>query len=129
VRWSATITFRNGTMRELPETPAKRPTITIGSGTVDFLEVAVVPDLMDWDKVKLVNVALKYVDADNAVNERIEMRFKSGDAEKTWKVPIKDAAKTGYEATITYFMVDGGRRVTDGPKPMSDLSLFLEVPA
>ena len=129
VRWSATITFRNGTMRELPEKPAKRPTITIGSGTVDFLEVAVVPDLMDWDKVKLVNVALKYVDADNDVNERIEMRFKSGDAEKTWKVPIKDAAKTGYEATITYFMVDGGRRVTDGPKPMSDLSLFLEVPA
>lgn len=129
VRWSATITFRNGTMRELPEKPAKRPTITIGSGTVDFLEVAVVPDLMDWDKVKLVNVALKYVDADNGVNERVEMRFKSGDAEKTWKVPIKDAAKTGYEATITYFMVDGGRRVTDGPKPMTDLSLFLEVPA
>lgn len=129
VRWSATIAFRNGTMKEMPEVPAKRPTITIGSGTVDFLEVAVVPDLMDWDKAKLVNVALKYADAANGVNERIEMRFKSGDAEKNWKVPLKDATRTGYEATITYFLVDGGRKVTVGPTPMTDLSIFLEVPA
>lgn len=129
VRWSATITFRDGTSKDVTETVAKRPTITIGSGTVEFLEVSVVPDLLDWDKVKLVNVALKYVDAAHEVNERKELRFKSGDSEKTWKVPLKDAAKTDYEATITYFMVDGGRKVTVGPTKMTDLSIFLEVPA
>ncbi len=129
VTYNATIMFQNGTMKELPETPAKRSTITIGSGTVDFLEVSVVPDLLDWDAVKLVNVALKYEDSANGVNERIALRFKSGDEEKAWKVALKDQAKIEYEATITYFLVDGGRKVVVGPTKQSELSVFLEVPA
>jgi hypothetical protein len=129
VSYTATIMFKNGTMKEMPETVAKRSTITVGSGTVDFLEISVVPDLLDWDKVKLVNVALKYEDSANSVKERSELRFKSGDAEKTWKVALKDESKTEYEATITYFLIDGGRKVVVGPTRQSDLSLFLEVPA
>ncbi len=41
----------------------------------------------------------------------------------------EENTKTDYEATITYFMVDGGRKVTVGPTKMTDLSIFLEVPA
>lgn len=129
VTYTATIMFANGTMKEMPETVAKRSTITVGSGTVDFLEISVVPDLLDWDKVKLVNVALKYEDTANSVKERSELRFKSGDSEKMWKVALKDESKTEYEATITYFLIDGGRKVVVGPTKQSDLSIFLEVPA
>lgn len=128
VRYTATVLFMDGKMKELPETVAKRSTITLGSGTVEFLQISVVPDLMDWDKAKLVNVALSYQDTANSVNSRTELRFKAGDAEKSWKVALKDAAKTEYEATTTYFLQDGSKKVV-GPTRQSDLSLFLEVPA
>ncbi|MGM9424960.1 hypothetical protein [Hydrogenophaga sp. MI9] len=128
VRYTATVLFKDGKMKELPETVAKRSTITLGSGTVEFLTVSVVPDLMDWDKAKLVNVALGYEDAANGVTSRTELRFKAGDTEKSWKVALKDAAKTEYEATTTYFLKDGSKKVV-GPTRQSDLSLFLEVPA
>lgn len=128
VRYTATVLFMDGKMKELPETVAKRSTITLGSGTVEFLQISVVPDLMDWDKAKLVNVALSYQDTANSVNSRTELRFKAGDAEKSWKVALKDAAKTEYEATTTYFLKDGSKKVV-GPTRQSDLSLFLEVPA
>ena len=128
VRYTATVLFMDGKMKELPETVAKRSTITLGSGTVEFLQISVVPDLMDWDKAKLVNVALSYEDTANGVTSRTELRFKAGDTEKSWKVALKDAAKTEYEATTTYFLKDGSKKVV-GPTRQSDLSLFLEVPA
>ncbi|MFP8781301.1 hypothetical protein [Hydrogenophaga sp. RWCD_12] len=128
VRYTATVLFKDGKMKELPETVAKRSTITLGSGTVEFLQISVVPDLMDWDKAKLVNVALSYEDTANGVTSRTELRFKAGDTEKAWKVALKDAAKTEYEATTTYFLKDGSKKVV-GPTRQSDLSLFLEVPA
>jgi hypothetical protein len=128
VRYTATVLFKDGKMKELPETVARRSTITLGSGTVEFLTVSVVPDLMDWDRAKLVNVALSYQDTANGVNSRTELRFKSGDAEKSWKVALKDASRTEYETTVTYFLQDGSKKVV-GPTRQSDLSVFLEIPA
>jgi len=100
----------------------------VGSGTVDFLDIAVVPDLVDWTKVKLVNVALAYEDAANGVADRTELRLKQGDAEKKWRVAQKDLTKTSYTSTITYFGTDGSRKVV-GPTSETALSIFLELPA
>ena len=62
------------------------------------------------------------------MSSRTELRFKAGDSEKSWKVALKDATKTEYQATVTYFLKDGSKKVV-GPNHQSDLSLFLEVPA
>ena len=128
VTYAGIINLADGTMREIPETVAKRSIVQVGSGTVDFLDIAVVPDLVDWTKVKLVNVALAYEDAANGVAERTELRLKQGDAEKKWRVAQKDATKTSYMSTITYFRTDGSRKVV-GPTAETALSIFLEVPA
>jgi hypothetical protein len=127
VTYSGSVNHKNGTTRDIPETVAKRNVISVPPPTAQFLEISVVPDLLDWSKVKLVNAALAYEDAPNSVRERIEMRFKSGDSEKKWRLPLKDVSKNSYSATTTYFMTDGTRKVV-GPVTGTDLALFLEAP-
>lgn len=129
VTYSGSTTFADGTTRPIKEEKTKRSVIQVGSATVDFLDIAIVPDLLDWSKVKLVNVALAYEDKDHEVNERVELRFKSGDAEKKWRVPLKDANRTGYGWVVTYFLADGTRKTVEGPADEKALSLFLELPA
>ncbi len=99
-----------------------------GKAVTDFLEVSVVPDLLDWSGLKLVNVSLSYRDEANNINEKADFRFKNGDSEQKWKVPLSDATKTSYIWSATYFMTDGSRRNVL-PTTDSSLSLFLEVPA
>lgn len=126
--YSGAITFKNGTTTEIPETVAKRSIIQVGSRVADFLEVAIVPDLINWSLVKLVNVSLSYADVPNGVNERMDVRFKSGEPEKRWKVALKDASKTSYAWTSTFFLQDGSRKIV-GPNNEVNLSIFPELPS
>jgi hypothetical protein len=122
------ISRTDGTSTVIPETEAKSSIITVGDVVEHFLELKVAPDLIDWSKVKLVNVALNYVDEPNKVDERFEAKFKSTDtAEKTWKVAQKDKSVTGYTSTISYFLIDGTRKVV-GPTPETGLTVFPELP-
>ncbi|CUS37826.1 conserved hypothetical protein [Candidatus Nitrospira nitrosa] len=126
--YSGAITFKNGTTTDIPETVAKRSIVQVGNRVADFLEVAVVPDLINWSLVKLVNVSLSYADVPNGVNERMDVRFKSGEPEKRWKVALKDASKTSYAWTSTFFLQDGSRKVV-GPNNEVNLSIFPELPS
>lgn len=128
VTYSGAINFKDGTMEDIQETVAKRPIVLAGKAVTDFLEVSVVPDLLDWSGLKLVNVSLSYRDEANNINEKADFRFKNGDSEQKWKVPLSDATKTSYIWSATYFMTDGSRRNVL-PTTDSSLSLFLEVPA
>jgi hypothetical protein len=126
--YSGAVTFKTGATRDVPETVARRAVVQVGNSVAKFLEITAVPDLIDWALVKLVNLSLAYEDAANGVNERTDLRFKKDDREKTWKVALKDASKTGYVWTATYFLVDGSRKVM-GPTNEQNLSVFLELPA
>lgn len=126
--YSGAITFKNGTTTEISETIAKRSIIQVGSRVAGFLEVAIVPDLINWSLVKLVNVSLSYQDAPNGVSERTDLRFKTGEPEKKWKVALKDASKTSYAWTSTFFLQDGSRKV-DGPNNEVSLSIFPKLPS
>lgn len=128
VTYSGTVNLADGTVRDVPETIAERSVIQAGIVTADFLEVSIVPDLVDWNLVKMVNASLSYKDSANSVNERADFLFRSGDSSKVWKIPLKDASKTDYESTVTYFLNDGTRKVT-GPEPGTSLTVFLELPA
>ena len=93
-----------------------------------FLEVDVVPDLLDWTQLKLVNVALAYDDDEGEIHEKEDLVFRPGDTTKTWKIPIADEAKTGYTSLVTYFLVAGSERRTVGPTDETTMSVFLELP-
>lgn len=121
VTYAVTTVYADGTSKDEPEQTATRSTIIVGK-KLDALEVAVVPDLLNWDELKMVSVALSHG------SKRIDLRFKPGDEEKNWKLPIANGEDPQYDAKITYFLLDNSRKVVT-LDDATDLTLFLEVPA
>jgi hypothetical protein len=126
ISYEGQISRVDGTTTPIPKQDAKGSIIVVGDVVQDFLEIAVAPDLIDWDVVKLVNVVLHYVDPANQVDERFEARFKPGDSEKSWKVPQKDKTVSQYQSTVTFFLKDGTRQ-TVGPVNENGLTVFPEL--
>ncbi len=124
--YSGSISFANGTSRDIPATTATHDVIKIEAVSGGYLEITVAPDLIDWTKVKLVNVSLSY--DGGAAPARTDIRLKQGDAEKTWKVPMSDAASISYTETITYYLLDGTRQ-SSGPTTQTALSILPELSA
>ncbi|KQT94746.1 hypothetical protein ASG49_07970 [Marmoricola sp. Leaf446] len=126
--YTATITKSDGSSKSVEESDVRGTLITVGELVEAFLEVDVVPDLVDWTQVKLVNVSLRYDDNAGDVHEAEELLFRPGDPTKSWRVPIADETVTGYTSRTTYFLTAGGRREV-GPTEETALSLFLELPS
>jgi hypothetical protein len=128
VTYSGTIQYTDGTTRDIPLQRAERSTIQLGDIIADRLVVSVVPDLIDFTKVRLVNVSLRYVDEAHGIDERQDLLFKQGDAAKTWTVDLQDRAKRDYKWSTRFFMADGSRKdVVD--QDGAGETVILEVPA
>jgi len=110
VKYSGIITYRNGTTQDIPETVATRSTIQLGDMVADRLEVTVLPVMLDFTEVKLVTVALRYIDAPNNIDERKSMTFKMGDSEQLWTVDLKDKAARDFTWSAVFYMVDGTQK-------------------
>ncbi|CAE6729131.1 hypothetical protein [Candidatus Nitrotoga fabula] len=127
VKYSGTIQYMDGTTQDIPETVAKRSTIQLGDMVADRLEIMVVPDLVDFTKVKLVNVSLHYIDSANQVDERKDLIFKAGEQAKNWVVDLKNKNAREYKWSARFFMADGTRReITE--QPGQGETIILEVP-
>lgn len=127
VKYSGTIQYMDGTTQDIPETVAKRSTIQLGDMVADRLEIMVVPDLVDFTKVKLVNVSLHYIDSANQVEERKDMIFKAGEQAKNWVVDLKNKNAREYKWSARFFMADGTRREI-AEQPGQGETVILEVP-
>jgi hypothetical protein len=128
VRYSGTIQYMDGTTRDIPDTVATRSTIQLGDVVADRLEIMVVPDLIDFAAVKLVNVSLRYTDDANDVDERKDLIFKAGEQAKNWTVDLKNKSARDYKWSARFFMADGSRKeVTD--QPGEGETVILELPA
>jgi hypothetical protein len=126
VTYSATIAYKDGTSEEIPPTTATSDTIILPPPTEAFLEVLMVPDLVDWTKVRLVRVALSYSDPEHGVAFAKDAIFSpSKSAAETWRVPLKDKDRDQYTYKITYFMADGVQK-TVGPTQTDDRTLILD---
>src|SRR5205085_1153040 len=104
-------------------------TLTVGELFADYLTVNLVPDLIDWNIVKLVKVALHYSDLPNQLDAGEDFIFtKDKKASAAWKLPIKDKTKKSYIYNATFYLMDGSHRsVAD--TTISDDTIVLELPA
>jgi hypothetical protein len=116
----------NGTTDDKDHPDVKGGRFDVGDKFEAILEVHIVPDLLDWTQLKMVNVSLRYDEAHPPVDD--DFLFRSTDTEaKVWTVPVAHADSSKYKMTQTYFMTDGSRR-TVGPVEQADESVFLEIP-
>lgn len=104
--YSANIRFMDGSVQEIPETVAERGTIMLGD-VVFTQAVDVLPDLIDFNAVKLVKVTLRYRDELNGIDESSDLVFKKDVAKLIFSFPYKDKTKTSYEWSASYYMADG----------------------
>ncbi|MET9023691.1 hypothetical protein ABZV93_27330 [Actinopolymorpha sp. NPDC004070] len=125
--YQATIGHRDGTSEDVDVADAKGTRFEVGRKFADKLDVQLVPDLLDWTKLKLVNVSLRY---DGSTPPKTDdFLFRSSDtAAKAWTVFLAQGAPASYSYTATYFLLDGTRKI-DKKDDVTDESLFLEIPA
>ncbi|ACQ78616.1 hypothetical protein Bcav_0352 [Beutenbergia cavernae DSM 12333] len=129
VTYSGFISRKDGTTEPFGPTTTTDSIIAVGEIVADKLDVTIMTNLVDWTKVKVVLVALAYLDETNAVRERKDFTFDAPAATPpVWTIPLKDPAKTDFTSTITFFLMDGTRKVV-GPTTETGTTIFPELPA
>jgi hypothetical protein len=125
--YTATIGHRDGTSEDVDVPEAKGTRFQLGRKFVDKLEVRIVSDLLDWTRLKMVNVSLQYLHSTPPTTD--DFLFRPTDAEpKSWSVFLPKDKPASYKHVITYFLTDGTRK-TDTKDNVTEESLFLEIPA
>lgn len=125
VTYAAKVFLKNGSVIELPMTEAKSATILVGTPSI---RVSLLPDLLEYDKLKIVKVTMRYKDPANAVDETDDIMFRKNDTlPKEWIIEIADRTKKEYEWEATYFMSDGTQKKSLITRS-SDESLLLDMP-
>jgi hypothetical protein len=129
VTYAAIVKFKDGHEEEIAATQAAKATFTVGPKIAGFVKVDVIPDLLDFDQVKLAKVSLHYADPTHGIDESRDFIFKKGAATaQNWTIEIEDANLKNYEWQATFFMADGSKRDTV-LKTSNEPSVVLEVPA
>lgn len=128
VTYSGQIRMRDGTVEAIPKTETTESTILVGQVMEGKLQVQVLADLIDWTRVKLVTVSLKYEDPDNDVDEATDLRFRQGEtAPLSWEVGLEDKDHTEYHWKAVFFFADGSQHDT-GWQATSERTLVLQPP-
>lgn len=126
VRYSGSIRYKDGTVREIPLTTADG-TIIVGDVASHKLDVTVVADLIDWTRVRLVQVALRH--GPQPGGKAKDMIFSPQAAvPQRWELPLGEGDSAGYTWSAVYFFSDG-TQVTAGPTEATAPSLVLQPPA
>ena len=125
--YRASIRRHNGTTSDVDVTDARGTMFDVGDKFEAILDVSIIPALLDWTKLKLVNVSMRYDGATPPVTD--DFLFRPADTEtKVWTVPVRDEDVSTYSVTTIYFLLDGTRK-TVGPDETTGESVFLELPA
>ncbi len=128
-RYRALVAYKDGHTTQSGWTPQSGSgTITVGDVFAKTLNVTFRSDLIDWSKVRLVKISAHYTDTSNSIDELDDFVFTSAkSAPQSWSVPIKDATKTSYQYTTTFYNIDS-TQVTESPVTTSDPMILIDVP-
>ena len=126
VTYKAMVSYKDGTTDSVPVTVAAGSTILLPPVVEAYLEVQVVPDLIDWALVRLARVSFAYADPDSKVAASKDFIFSPANkAGASWKVELKNKQQDAYRYTVTYYLANGLQK-TVGPVTTRDRTLILD---
>lgn len=125
--YTGNILYRDGTSAPIPEKAVTSNTVLEGEDPLK-LEVEIIPDLIDWSKVKLTTIELSYEDEANALKLSKSFTLRKDAKSETWSIDIKDRSRKSYGVKARFFLVDGSRKEMP-PAVMTDTALVIELPA
>ncbi len=124
--YKATTAYKDGTSEQLPVTVATTSTILLPPPVAAFLDVQVVPDLVDWTQVRLVRVSLSYSDPAHGVTVSKDLILSGAShSPAPWHVDLQDRTKDDFTYTVTFYLASGQQK-TMGPVTTRDLALILD---
>jgi hypothetical protein len=127
--YQGNVVLADGSVRSIPLTTASTNTIIVPKPPLAFIDVLVVPDLLDFSTYKLARLSLNYNDNDNLILERKDFVFSAtSKSNQAWHVGICDLTKNAYAWEAVFFMNDDTQRKTGSPSA-TDQTLILELPA
>ncbi|MEL7332247.1 MAG: hypothetical protein AAFN12_08355, partial [Cyanobacteria bacterium J06560_2] len=101
-------TFENGTFNETEWISANGDqALPVVVQEVPWLEVSLLPNLVDFEVTPVVECTLRYSDEGNSLNEIETFTFTSGEL-GSWSFAIADDTQRTYQHEITYHLADGG---------------------
>jgi len=101
-------TFENGTFNETEWISANGDqALPVVVQEVPWLEVSLLPNLIDFEVTPVVECTLRYSDEGNSLNEIETFTFTSGEL-GSWSFAIADDTQRTYQHEITYHLADGG---------------------
>lgn len=113
VTYSGTIKYKDGTEEEVKPAETTKNTLLVGPQVLGYLEVEVLPDLLDFDQIKLALIKLQYKDPAHGIDVKQDVKFRPGTTEPfQWKVELKDKTLLKYQWQAVYFLVDGSTKKT-----------------
>jgi hypothetical protein len=134
VTYSGTIQFADGTAQDIsPSGELTKDTLMVGRQPDDseFLTITVLPDMLDFAKLKLAKVSLHY--SDGAMTDLVKDVILKANAAPPppWSIRLADKTKRQYDWHAQYFMADGSVRQQGVPKPVTttELTLIPEIPS
>lgn len=128
ITYSGNVVLKDGTVRPIAPMDAEGSTIIVPKPPVGSLEVNVVTDLLNFSDYQLVQLLLKYEDADNFISERQNYVFSPTKKEQAiWRLPIFNAGKKRYTWEATFFMNDNTEKKIGAPDTDNE-SIVLKLP-
>jgi hypothetical protein len=128
ITYRAMTTFMDGTSSDSGDKSLEGTTLLLGED-VATLSVKLIPDLIDWERVKLLSMEIYYADPANNIDERESFTFRVGSPEAKYELAIRDRNRKTYEWTLKVFMVDGSKKELKSPGSVADEDLIIEIPA
>lgn len=129
--YSGVITYKDHTTENIPDTPSTSNLITFGPANQAIVTVTPDSALLDFTKVKLVQVNFSYSDPANNLSYQQEIVVKqTGNTPANWTFYAKDKTKLAYTYTASYFLTTNPPTVSkQGPVTSTDTDLVLMMPA
>jgi hypothetical protein len=128
ITYRALTTFKDGTSSDSGDKQLDGTTLLLGEDTAT-LAVKIIPDLIDWNVVKLASIQLHYTDPEHGIDERESFTFRKGAPEAKWELALRDRSKNTYQWTATFFMMDNSKKEAASAGPVADEDLIVELPA
>jgi hypothetical protein len=106
VTYTALIHHKDGTVESIPPTPVDGSPVKVGDEVAQIVEISVLTDFIDFTKIALVKVDLRYrPDGINDAQSQDLIVRKAGTTPPTWKLEMQKAM-TKYVWSATYFLLD-----------------------
>jgi hypothetical protein len=131
ITYSGVITYKDHTTENIPDTTSTSSLITFGPANQAIVTVTPDSTLIDFTKVKLVQLNFQYSDPANNISSQQEIVMKqSGATPPSWTFYAKDKTKLAYTYQATYYLTTTPPSVSKQPAVTStDTDLVLMMPA